>query len=160
MSQPKRGTFPSVVFSIITVPILCCASARAELVSKAEESQRSLIIWIALVLAGLVVAFLVWWLVPPYVVNRFAITDNKDKAEVTDNYRKTIGQALAAIVLIATFAWTFYKDRETIDLSRAQFKAQTDQFLEQQQQARDQFVNQQFIAPSCLLKKPSLTTPS
>jgi len=114
--------------------------------------------WITLVLVGLFAAFLVWWFVPPYVVNRFGITDTKDKADVTDNYRKTLGQALGAIALIATFAWTFYKDRETIDLSRAQFKTQTDQFLEQQQQARDQFVNQQFIAASGLLKEKSVST--
>jgi uncharacterized protein YjbI with pentapeptide repeats len=114
--------------------------------------------WIALAFAGLLVAFLIWWFVPAYVVNRFGITDVKGKADVTDNYRKTMGQALGAIVLIATFAWTFYKDRETIALSRDQFKSQTKQFLEQQQQAGDQFVNQQFIAASGLLKETSIST--
>jgi len=114
--------------------------------------------WIIVPLVGLLAAYAVWWFVPPCIVNRFGITDIKDKADVTDNYRKTIGQALGAIVLIATFAWTFYKDREAIDLSRAQFKTQTDQFFEQQRQARDQFINQQFIAASGLLKEKSVST--
>lgn len=114
--------------------------------------------WITLVLVILFAAYLVWWFVPPSVVSRLGITDTKGKADVTDNYRKTIGQALGALLLVATFAWTFYKDRETIDLSRAQFKTQADQFFEQQLQARDQFVNQQFIAASGLLKEKSVGT--
>ncbi|WP_426529494.1 pentapeptide repeat-containing protein [Bradyrhizobium sp. McL0615] len=113
---------------------------------------------VATILVILFGAYLVWWFVPPRVVGRLDITNTKDRADVTDNYRKTIGQALGAIVLIVTFAWTFYKDRETIDLSRAQLKAQADQFFEQQLQTRDQFVNQQFIAASGLLKEKSVGT--
>jgi uncharacterized protein YjbI with pentapeptide repeats len=114
--------------------------------------------WIALVIASLIAALLVWSFVPVFIVARFGITNPKEKADVEDNYRKTMGQALGAIALITTFAWTFYKDREAINLSAAQFNAQTDQFKLQQDQARDQFVNQQFITAAGLLKEASAST--
>jgi uncharacterized protein YjbI with pentapeptide repeats len=114
---------------------------------------------------ALIVALLVWSFVPILIVKRFKTTSLKDNADIEDNYRKTMGQAIGAVALIVTFAWTFYKDRESIDLSRDQFqaqakqsKAQAEQFTEQQKQARDQFINQQFIGAAGLLKEESVST--
>jgi uncharacterized protein YjbI with pentapeptide repeats len=96
-------------------------------------------IFIAIVI--LLVALCAWWFAPLYAVKRFAgLKDDKEKADVEDSYRKTVGQVLGAIALIVTFGWTFTKDRETIDLSR------------------DQFVNQQFISAAGLLKETSVST--
>jgi uncharacterized protein YjbI with pentapeptide repeats len=113
--------------------------------------------WIGVVLGFSLIALLAWCIVPICVVRRFSLS-NKEKADVEDNYRKTMGQALGAIALIATFGWTFYKDRDAIELSRDQFAAQAKQFLLQQNQARDQFINQQFIAAAGLLKEGSVST--
>jgi uncharacterized protein YjbI with pentapeptide repeats len=114
---------------------------------------------IILVFVGLILALLVWWLIPVYMVRKFGHLDNdKERADVEDNYRKTIGQALGAVALIVTFGWTFYKDRDSMDQSRDQSAAQTKQFTAQQNQARDQFVNQQFIAAAGLLKEKAVGT--
>lgn len=99
----------------------------------------------------LILAGVIWWFVPICLVDGFNITDPKDKADATDNYRKTVGQGFAAIALIAAFAWTMYKDRETINLSR-------DQFSTQQTEAQKHFVNQQFISAAQLLKESSVST--
>jgi uncharacterized protein YjbI with pentapeptide repeats len=89
----------------------------------------------------LLAALGIWWCAPLYAVKKFTgLTTDKEKADVEDSYRKTVGQVLGAIALIVTFGWTFTKDRETIDLSR------------------DQFVNQQFITAAGLLKETSVST--
>ena len=72
-------------------------------------------IWIGLIF--LVLALLIWALAPIWIVKRFSITEPRERADVEDNYRKTVGQAIGAVALIVTFAWTFYKDREAIELS-------------------------------------------
>jgi uncharacterized protein YjbI with pentapeptide repeats len=100
--------------------------------------------WIIWGIVGLILAAVVWWLVPIYLVEGLDITESKDRADTIDNYRKTIGQAFAAFALIVTFAWTMYKDRETIDLSRFQFRTQQ--------------ANQQFISAAQLLKETSVST--
>jgi uncharacterized protein YjbI with pentapeptide repeats len=114
--------------------------------------------YVCIALICSVVALLVWWFAPILIVNRLSFTTDKDKADVEDSYRKTIGQAIGGAALIITFAWTFYKDRDAIYVARRQFKTQTDQFLLQQDQARDQFANQQFISAAGLLKEGSVSS--
>lgn len=114
-----------------------------------------LFIWI---LTGALVALLIWWFAPILVVRRFSLANDKERAELEDAYRKTASQAIGGIAVIATFVWTFAKDRETIDLARAQFKTQTDQFSEQQKQSSRQFANQQFIEGAKLLKESAIGT--
>ncbi|WLA84854.1 pentapeptide repeat-containing protein [Bradyrhizobium elkanii] len=111
----------------------------------------AILIWIVYGIVGLILAGVIWWWLPTHLVKSFNITDSKDRADTIDNYRKTIGQGFAAIALIATFAWTMYKDRETINLSR-------DQFSTQQAEAQKHFVNQQFISAAQLLKESSVST--
>jgi uncharacterized protein YjbI with pentapeptide repeats len=114
---------------------------------------------LALITAALIAALLVWWLIPIYIVDKFEhLVSDKERADVEDNYRKTIGQALGAVALIVTFGWTFYKDRDAMDQSKKQSVSQTKQFNAQQNQARDQFVNQQFIAAAGLLKEKAVGT--
>jgi uncharacterized protein YjbI with pentapeptide repeats len=114
--------------------------------------------YICIGLIGLFAALLVWSFVPVWIVKRFSITDPKERADVEDNYRKTMGQAIGALALLVTFAWTFYKDRQSIGLSTEQFRTQTKQFKLQQDQARDQFTNQQFISAAGLLKEVSVSS--
>ena len=115
-------------------------------------------IWYWLGSIVLFAAGALWWLVPLYVVEKFDIKSENERANTIDNYRKTMGQALGAVALIVTFAWTLYKDRESIALSQEQLHAQTKQFNLQQKQAQDQFTNQQFISAAGLLKEKSAST--
>jgi hypothetical protein len=48
---------------------------------------------LALITAALIAALLVWWLIPIYIVDKFEhLVSDKERADVEDNYRKTIGQ--------------------------------------------------------------------
>jgi uncharacterized protein YjbI with pentapeptide repeats len=113
---------------------------------------------IAIVIAVLVLLFGVWWLwwrLPKWQVNRLAlkIRDQKARADVEDNFRKTIGQLLGgAAVLIG--AWlTFLQFSQQQDTVRLQQKAAQEQFSQQQEMARlqqkaaqEQFSQQQETA--------------
>jgi uncharacterized protein YjbI with pentapeptide repeats len=114
--------------------------------------------YVCIALIGSVIALLIWWFAPISIVKRFTIQPGKETADVEDNYRKTIGQAIGGAALIVTFAWTFYKDRDAISAARQQSKTQTDQFLLQQDQAQNQLANQQFISAAGLLKEGSVST--
>jgi uncharacterized protein YjbI with pentapeptide repeats len=81
---------------------------------------------------------LIWVFAPVVATRRFALATPKEKADTEDNYRKTIGTAIGAIAIIITFAWTFYKDSDTLS------------------QAHAQFANQQFISAATLLKEDSV----
>lgn len=111
--------------------------------------------WVA---TGGLSAFLVWWIAPILIVRRFTLANDKERADLEDGYRKTMGQAIGAIAVIATFGWTLIKDRETIAQTRAQLNNQTLQFSEAQQQARNQFANQQFVAAAGLLNQTAVGT--
>jgi Pentapeptide repeats (8 copies) len=55
------------------------------------------------VLAALLLALTIWWLwwrLPKRMAARLALDDPKDRADVEDNFRKTVGQALGGIVVL------------------------------------------------------------
>jgi hypothetical protein len=80
-----------------------------------------LVLWSPWLLAGMaaVVALCAWWLwwrLPKRQVNRlrFAIRDSKARADVEDNFRKTIGQLLggAAVLIGAGFAYLQFTQQQ------------------------------------------------
>jgi len=91
------------------------------------------VLWLIGVIAGLAALFLgwwfwwLWWRLPKRQVDRlrFAIRDAKARADVEDNFRKTIGQLLggAAVLIGAGFAYL--------------------QFQQQQQSSRDLLISNQ-----------------
>ncbi len=79
-----------------------------------------------LVVLAALLGIAVWWLLPKQQVARLAlkIRDPKARADVEDNYRKTVGQALGgAAVLIGTFSayWQFSQQQRS---SQEQFSRQ------------------------------------
>jgi uncharacterized protein YjbI with pentapeptide repeats len=92
----------------------------------------------AVIIICLGAALLIWVFAPVVAISRFALANPKEKADTEDHYRKTIGTAIGAIAIIVTFAWTFYKDSDTLS------------------QAHAQFANQQFISAATLLKEDSV----
>ncbi|MBV8525306.1 MAG: hypothetical protein JOY71_24830, partial [Acetobacteraceae bacterium] len=61
---------------------------------------------------GVVIAGALWWWLPKWQVHRLQIGDPKARADVEDNFRKTIGQLLGgAAVLIGAGAAYFQTQR-------------------------------------------------
>jgi hypothetical protein len=84
-----------------------------------DNPEPILIITIVVVtVAAFAVAALVWWRLPKWQVDRLAlkIRDPKARADVEDNFRKTVGQALggAAVLIGAGFAlFQFLQQQQT-----------------------------------------------
>jgi hypothetical protein len=93
----------------------------------------------------IVLLAVVWWWVPRWQVNRLrlSIRDPKARADVEDNWRKTIGQLFGgvAVLLAATFA--YYQFKETLkqtELARQASQEQADRSLKT---SRDLLISQQ-----------------
>jgi uncharacterized protein YjbI with pentapeptide repeats len=71
-----------------------------------------------LFVAVVFIAICVW--LPVRWTKRFDIREANDKAAVEDSYRKTVAQILGGAAIALAFAWTWIKDRETIEQSRIQ----------------------------------------
>jgi hypothetical protein len=93
------------------------------------------------VLAGLLLVIAVWWLwwrLPKREVARLAlkIRDARARADIEDNYRKTVGQALGGVaVLIGAFSayWQFSQQQ----------RSSQEQFSQQQRSSHDLLVSNQ-----------------
>jgi hypothetical protein len=103
------------------------------------EVQQT-ILW--MIMAGAaVIAAVLWWWWPKWEVNRLSlkIRDAKARADVEDNFRKTIGQFFGgAVVLIG--AWSAYS---TLQTSRQQLSSQQDQTRWTLQGSHEQLISQQ-----------------
>src|SRR6516162_11623999 len=89
-------------------------------------------IWLPIaVVVSVIAALAFWWWWPKWQVNRLAleITDPKARADVEDNFRRTVGQLLGggAVLFLAWLAFS--------------------QFSQQQQTAQSQIKQQQQAAP-------------
>ena len=83
---------------------------------------------IAVVIAMvLLLIWLLWWRLPKWQVNRLAlkIRDPKARADLEDNFRKTVGQALGGAAVLIGAAFAFF------------------QFLQQQKAAHDLLISNQ-----------------
>src|SRR5580700_3705745 len=96
-------------------------------------------IWLPFAVAGSVIAALAfWWWWPKWQVNRLApeIRDPKARADVEDNFRKTVGQLLGGAAVLFG-AWLAF-----LQFSQQQQMAQS-QIQQQQQAAHDLLVSNQ-----------------
>ncbi len=59
--------------------------------------------WLACALGAgvsLLVSWILWWWLPKYQVSRYRFADAKTRADIEDNFRKTVGQALGGIAVL------------------------------------------------------------
>jgi uncharacterized protein YjbI with pentapeptide repeats len=108
----------------------------------------------AAVLSG---AWWLWWRLPKRQVDRLRLTvrDPKARADVEDNFRKTIGQLLggAAVLIGAGFAYLqFTQQQET---AREQLRASVQQVEQQQRAAHDLLISNQVAKGFELLGNPN-----
>jgi uncharacterized protein YjbI with pentapeptide repeats len=88
---------------------------------------------------GLAAVFvLACYTIPERLIQSYAFTTPKEKADAVDTYRKTLAQVLGGFALVVTFAWTVLKDSQTLD------------------QGRLQLANQQFVEGAKLLKETNV----
>jgi len=74
------------------------------------------LITIAIALVAVVCAFATWWWVPKWQVARFhpEISDPKDRADVEDNFRKSIGQLIGGAAVILGAGLAYYQTQQTL----------------------------------------------
>jgi uncharacterized protein YjbI with pentapeptide repeats len=131
-SLRRAKAIPKIAAWVRTVAVIIAAAAVLELLFAiwrrwGRSASTELIIAVGLALAPLLAygAWWLWWRLPKRQVDRLALPTTKESADVEDNFRKTVGQALggAAVLIGAGFALF--------------------QFLQQQQAAQDLLISNQ-----------------
>jgi hypothetical protein len=96
---------------------------------------------------ALLIVFLgvAWWWVPKWQVNRLRATipDAKARADVEDNWRKTIGQLYGGAAVLLATGFAYYQFKETLkqtELSRQASQKQADRSVKA---SRDLLISQQ-----------------
>jgi hypothetical protein len=91
---------------------------------------------VAAALALLVIAYLLWWWVPKWQMRRVTAGDPKARADVEDNFRKTVGQALGGIAVLIGAGAAYYGTLQTLQVNK-------DQAQRSEQSARDLLISNQ-----------------
>src|SRR6516162_11808292 len=117
-----------------------------------------LLVWWPRLVAGVVAvvavvvpigAWWLWWRLPRRQVNRLRLTirDPKARADVEDNFRKTIGQLLAGAAVLIGAALAYLQFTEQQRAAQEQFSKQQqtshEQLLQQEQASRDLLISNQ-----------------
>ena len=107
--------------------------------------------WLIAIVAGVAALFFawwVWWRLPKRQVDRFPIDDAKARADVEDNFRKTIGQLIggAGLLIGAGIGAIFAICNSRKDSEIPSNSSQHSRKIEQQQKASREPAHQQ---PSC-----------
>jgi hypothetical protein len=93
------------------------------------------------------VAVLLWWWVPKWQMRSITAADPKARADIEDNFRKTVGQALAGIAVLIGAGIAYYGTQQTLqvneDQARRSREAAQTQFSQQQQAAHELLISNQ-----------------
>jgi uncharacterized protein YjbI with pentapeptide repeats len=75
-----------------------------------------------------------WWWLPVWLVNRKKLKfgSAKMRAEMEDNYRKTLGQGMGGIALLLGAAFTYYQLRTTVNQAEATAQISKDVLISQE----------------------------
>jgi hypothetical protein len=98
--------------------------------------------------AALAVLYGIWWLwwrLPKRQVDRLALTirDPKARADVEDNLRKTVGQALGGAAVLIGAGSALFQFLQQQQAAQQQQEAAQSQFLQQQKAAHDLLISNQ-----------------
>jgi len=104
-------------------------------------------IWLPIaVVVAVIAALAFWWWWPKWQVNRLAreIRDPKARADVEDNFRKTVGQLLGGAAVLFSGWLAFLQFSQQQHTAQSQIKQQQQAAQQQQQQAaRDLLISNQ-----------------
>jgi uncharacterized protein YjbI with pentapeptide repeats len=80
-----------------------------------------LTLWITLaVVTALALLICLWWGVPKWQMESVRARNPKDRADIEDNFRKTIGQALGGFLVLIGAGMAYYGTQQTIQASETQ----------------------------------------
>ena len=90
--------------------------------------------WIGVGVGAAVLAGAAWWWLPKRQMRSITLGDPKARAEIEDNFRKTIGQALGAIAVLIGAGFAFAQFLEQRDTAQKQIAVSQEQVRISQQQ--------------------------
>jgi hypothetical protein len=97
--------------------------------------------------AALVALGCLWWWVPKWQLNslkpKISTKNPKERADVEDNFRKTVGQALGGAAVLIGAGFAFFQFLQQQKAAQDQQKTSQDQFLQQQKAAHDLSISNQ-----------------
>jgi hypothetical protein len=111
-----------------------------------------LLVWWTRLLAGAgaVVALGAWWLwwrLPKWQMRSITAADPKDRADIEDNFRKTIGQLLGGVAVLIGAGLAYLQFTQQQRSAQEQFSKQQqtshEQLLQQEQASRDLLISNQ-----------------
>jgi uncharacterized protein YjbI with pentapeptide repeats len=77
---------------------------------------------------------IIWWLLPKWQVRhlRFAVRDAKARADLEDNFRKTLSQLIGGAAVLVGAAFAYYQSQIAIEQSQTAVNASRDLLISQQ----------------------------
>jgi hypothetical protein len=103
-------------------------------------------IWPIAIVVSVIAALAFWWWWPKWQVNRVAleIRDPKARADVEDNFRRTVGQLLGGAAVLFGAWLVFLQFSQQQQTAQSEIKQQLQAAQQQQQQAaRDLLISNQ-----------------
>src|SRR6516165_2631766 len=151
----RNATLRRLVIALISVMVIFAVfAAGTGIYTAALAWWPFVLVWWPRLLAGAVAlvalgAWWLWWRLPKRQVDRLRLTirDPKARADVEDNFRKTIGQLLLAAAALVGAGLAYLQFTEQQRNTLKQFETQQDtsgkQFEEQQKASRDLLISNQ-----------------
>jgi hypothetical protein len=84
-----------------------------------------------------------WWWWPRREVDRLGVSGAKDRADVEDNFRKTVGQLLGGAAVLIGAAFAYFQTQWTLQASHDQLISQEKQTQRTLQASHEQLISQQ-----------------
>jgi Pentapeptide repeats (8 copies) len=135
------------------------------------SNTQNILWWVAAGIAAIILLaaalWLLWWWFPKWQVKRrFEISDPKARADVEDNFRKTVSQLIASAVTVPAVligTWLAYSGtQQTIEASREgtrqTVEASRKQAADAYQASRDQLISPQVSKGFELLERTNTST--
>jgi hypothetical protein len=141
-----------VIALISALVIFAAFAAGTGMYAAALALWPLVLVWWPQLLAGVVAvvalgAWWLWWRLPKRQMRSITAADPKDRADIEDNFRKTIGQLLLAAAALVGAGLANLQFTEQQRNTQRQFAAQQDaswkQFEEQQKASRDLLTSNQ-----------------
>jgi uncharacterized protein YjbI with pentapeptide repeats len=94
----------------------------------------SMLWWVVIGTLVVILSGALWWWMPRWQMQSITVEDQKARADIEDNFRKTVGQALGGIAVLIGASLAFYGTQQTLLSSDAQSRRSIEASEKQGQQ--------------------------